>query len=113
MFDFIISANDAALVTTLEYNNLKMNHSRIEVYTPYDYADLYLQNRVSKFDFAVTFSSLEHAGLGRYSDPLNPFGDLEAMAQVLQSFYVKVMVGTICGDTPMYMCVRSYVCTRV
>ena len=34
------------------------------------------------FDFAVSFSSIEHCGLGRYGDPLNPFGDFEAVAQV-------------------------------
>jgi hypothetical protein len=69
-------------VTTLEYNNLKIDHRQIQIYTPYNYADLYLQSRSTQFDFAATFSSLEHSGLGRYSDPLNPYGDLEAMAQV-------------------------------
>ena len=77
-----VSVNNASRVTTLEYNDLTINHSQIQVYTPYDYADLYLQEPVQQFDFAVTFSSLEHSGLGRYSDPLNPYGDLEAMAQV-------------------------------
>ena len=32
-------------------------------------------------DFVVTYSSLEHSGLGRYGDKLNPAADLEAMAQ--------------------------------
>jgi hypothetical protein len=35
-----------------------------------------------KFDFAITFSSVEHTGLGRYGDALNPFGDYEAIAQI-------------------------------
>ncbi|CAK9303126.1 unnamed protein product [Gordionus sp. m RMFG-2023] len=34
------------------------------------------------FDFAISFSSIEHSGLGRYGDSLNPYGDLEAMAQI-------------------------------
>ena len=34
------------------------------------------------FDSVFSFSSLEHAGLGRYGDPLNPHGDVEAVAQV-------------------------------
>ena len=34
------------------------------------------------FDTVFTYSSLEHSGLGRYGDPLSPFGDLEASAQV-------------------------------
>ena len=29
----------------------------------------------------VTFSSLEHSGLGRYGDSLNPWGDLITMAK--------------------------------
>ena len=35
-----------------------------------------------QLDAVVTYSSLEHSGLGRYGDPLNPYGDLEAMAQI-------------------------------
>jgi len=29
-----------------------------------------------------SYSSLEHAGLGRYGDPLDPYGDMEAVAQM-------------------------------
>merc|ERR1712232_336924 len=35
-----------------------------------------------KFDGAASYSSLEHSGLGRYGDSLNPWGDLQAMARV-------------------------------
>jgi hypothetical protein len=31
-----------------------------------------------KYDVIVSFSSLEHDGLGRYSDPINPNGDIDA-----------------------------------
>eukprot|EP00921_Rhytidocystis_pertsovi_P017219 GHVQ01027063.1.p1 GENE.GHVQ01027063.1~~GHVQ01027063.1.p1 ORF type:complete len:540 (+),score=44.63 GHVQ01027063.1:378-1997(+) len=31
---------------------------------------------VAEYDFALSFSSLEHSGLGRYGDPLNPDGDI-------------------------------------
>ena len=34
-----------------------------------------------QFDGVVTFSSLEHSGLGRYGDQLNPWGDLIAMSK--------------------------------
>ena len=33
------------------------------------------------FDAVVSFSSIEHSGLGRYGDALNPWGDLIAAAQ--------------------------------
>ena len=34
------------------------------------------------FDVVFSFSSLEHSGLGRYGDPLAPYGDAEAVAQL-------------------------------
>ena len=34
------------------------------------------------FDVAVAFSGLEHDGLGRYGDPINPNGDLAAMREI-------------------------------
>ncbi|XP_065314528.1 uncharacterized protein LOC135923610 [Gordionus sp. m RMFG-2023] len=40
------------------------------------------KNHSLMFDFAISFSSIEHSGLGRFGDPLNPYGDLEAMAQM-------------------------------
>ena len=40
-----------------------------------------IEGKSTEFDAMVTFSSLEHSGLGRYGDPLNPWGDLIAMAQ--------------------------------
>ena len=33
------------------------------------------------FDVIVSFSSIEHDGLGRYGDPINPDGDLAAVAE--------------------------------
>ena len=35
-----------------------------------------------KFDAVVSYSSLEHSGLGRYFDMINPWSDLLTMAQV-------------------------------
>eukprot|EP00656_Telonema_subtile_P026736 TRINITY_DN2871_c0_g1_i4.p1 TRINITY_DN2871_c0_g1~~TRINITY_DN2871_c0_g1_i4.p1 ORF type:complete len:149 (+),score=24.45 TRINITY_DN2871_c0_g1_i4:104-550(+) len=33
------------------------------------------------FDAVATFSSVEHSGLGRYGDELNPWGDLQTIAR--------------------------------
>ncbi len=41
----------------------------------------YVQGTLEKFDIMVSFSSLEHSGLGRYGDELNPWGDLITMAR--------------------------------
>ena len=38
--------------------------------------------RGKRFDLIVSFSGLEHDGLGRYGDPLHPEGDLAAMAEI-------------------------------
>uniref|UniRef100_A0A914XVS8 DUF268 domain-containing protein n=1 Tax=Panagrolaimus superbus TaxID=310955 RepID=A0A914XVS8_9BILA len=35
-----------------------------------------------KFDFIVSFSSIEHSGLGRYGDPIDPIGDIREMNKI-------------------------------
>jgi len=35
------------------------------------------------YDLLVSFSGIEHSGLGRYGDPINPIGDFIAMEQML------------------------------
>lgn len=39
-------------------------------------------NSTAQWDFAFTYSSYEHDGLGRYGDPLNPSGDIESVQKV-------------------------------
>jgi len=34
------------------------------------------------FDFAISFSSVEHSGLGRYGDPVDPFADLTEVQKI-------------------------------
>jgi GR25 family glycosyltransferase involved in LPS biosynthesis len=60
--------------TTIEYNLPGYNHPKIQEIL---YFDLLKFNHT--FDAAVSISSFEHDGLGRYGDPLNPQGDLVAM----------------------------------
>ena len=74
--------NLGASVTTIEYTNIKIQHERVTTITPYLMAEHFINGQAAPFDTAVTYSSLEHSGLGRYGDPLSPFGDLEASAQV-------------------------------
>ena len=78
----ILLANGASHMTTLEYADIVSKDHRLDAYTPYDFADNYLDGEVELFDFGASFSSIEHSGMGRYTDPINPYGDLEAMAQV-------------------------------
>ena len=74
--------NGARDLMTLEYGWLTLDHPRLDTLTPYAFAERYLDGDTEYFDFGATFSSVEHSGLGRYGDPLNPYGDLEAAVQV-------------------------------
>ncbi|MEX0921049.1 MAG: DUF268 domain-containing protein [Candidatus Pacearchaeota archaeon] len=58
----------------LEYNKIDSKHPRV---IPIQNKDFIKNPR--KFDFGTSISSIEHDGLGRYGDPINPWGDLKAM----------------------------------
>ena len=57
----------AGKITTLEYNTYPTNHHNITTISPIEFAKLVNANQAPMFDAMVTFSSLEHSGLGRYS----------------------------------------------
>ncbi|VDK49772.1 unnamed protein product [Cylicostephanus goldi] len=40
------------------------------------------KNNLEKFDFAISFSSIEHSGLGRYGDNIDPNGDLREVTKI-------------------------------
>jgi len=70
----------AKSVTTIEYNRLEYNHPRITTITVEHF---YSSNqRIKLFDAVVAISSVDHDGLGRYGDPINPQGDVEAMREL-------------------------------
>ncbi|KAH7699971.1 Protein K06H6.1, partial [Aphelenchoides avenae] len=67
--------NGAKHITTVDYQEIKIEHPQMD----------FLSVTISlyeSFDFIVTFSSLEHSGLGRYGDPLDPFGDVKEMRKL-------------------------------
>ena len=69
-------------ITTIEYNKPESNHPYIKTIEYDDIYKLYSTNSIEeteKFDFVITYSSIEHSGLGRYGDPLNPNADIETM----------------------------------
>jgi len=57
---------------TVEYQEIYFEHPAIEVRTPNELKDI-------DVDFGISISSLEHSGLGRYGDPLDPDGDIAGM----------------------------------
>lgn len=71
----------AAHVTTLEYREIETYDPRMSAATPNAFAADFLSGRLEPFDVVVSFSSLEHSGLGRYGDALNPWGDIISVAK--------------------------------
>ncbi len=62
--------------TTIEYNKIVTDDPRLKILTVHEY-----EKNPKKFDVVISISSVEHDGLGRYGDPVNPNGDLEFMAK--------------------------------
>ena len=48
---------------------------------PADFRRQFRDKTLDVFDVIFSFSSLEHSGLGRYGDPLNPWADLMSVAE--------------------------------
>ena len=65
-------------VTTIEYNVPNADFDNLECK---DYFQ-YFEKNTKTFDAIVTFSSIEHSGLGRYGDPLDPNGDIKTMDNI-------------------------------
>jgi len=77
----ICLAHGAATVVTLEYAVIDSQHPNISTMTPEQMRKKYMNGQLESFDVIVSFSSLEHSGLGRYGDSLNPWGDLITVAR--------------------------------
>ena len=71
----------ARLVRTFEYSTIDVQHPRMVAEPCQAVASAALAGRLAPVDLIVSFSSLEHSGLGRYGDALNPDGDRDAVAQ--------------------------------
>ncbi len=74
-------AAGAASVVTLEYGAIKSSHPQVTTLTPSEMRQKYASGTLGEFDVILTMSSVEHSGLGRYGDALNPYGDLQAIAR--------------------------------
>ncbi|CAC5362041.1 unnamed protein product [Mytilus coruscus] len=68
-------------IVTLEYGRIESQHEQITTMVPSEYRRTFLDNSLGLFDAVVSFSSIEHSGLGRYGDALNPWGDLIVVAR--------------------------------
>ncbi|XP_052057634.1 uncharacterized protein LOC127698280 [Mytilus californianus] len=68
-------------IVTLEYGKIVSHIPNVKTMVPYEFRMAYLNKTLGEFDAVVTFSSVEHSGLGRYGDALNPWGDIIAVAR--------------------------------
>ncbi len=71
-----ICTSYGAKVTTIEYRTVDCSIPGLKVLKPDEFA-----KTPTRFDVVMSISSIEHDGLGRYGDPLNPTGDLKAMSE--------------------------------
>lgn len=77
----ILLARGADSVITIEYGAINSTVPEIITFLPDEFASKEL-NSTFLFDFVITVSSIEHSGLGRYGDALDPDGDIEAMDEI-------------------------------
>ena len=73
-YEAIAIANECEHCYVIEYQKRYLDHPMVTYLTVEEY-----NSNPIKFDCALSISSFEHDGLGRYGDPLNPNGDFEAM----------------------------------
>ncbi len=69
--------------TTIEYNKILTDDPRLTILTVEEFT-----KAPKKFDVVLSISSIEHDGLGRYGDPLDPSADLKFMKRV-KTLYLK------------------------
>lgn len=74
----ICLANQFTDITTSDYEVRKVEDGRIKFVHANDISD-------TKFDLIISFSSIEHDGLGRYGDPINPYGSFNAVDEFHES----------------------------
>lgn len=73
----------AEQVLTTEYRNVQIiGTDKLSVIHPIKFAENWIV-RKQMFDFAISFSSIEHSGLGRYGDPVDPIGDLREVMKTM------------------------------
>ncbi|CAD7973601.1 unnamed protein product [Amoebophrya sp. A120] len=101
----------AKQVITLEYGVIHSEHPNVKTMLPGEFLEAWKTGALPKFDVVSSFSSLEHSGLGRYGDALNPWGDV---LQVARSWCVtrdggNLVVGLPAGaDSLLWTAHRLY-----
>lgn len=99
-YEALLLASGAHHITTVEYNRLTYDHPNITTLLLSN-----LDTTKTHFNAVVSLSSFDHDGLGRYGDPINPDGDLEAMKTVQSVLneqgllFLTVPIGKECNSS--------------
>ena len=73
----------ASQITTLALTHRFWHEPKLVWHYLNDYLDILMKKRaIEQFDNAVSFSFIDHSGLGRFGEPLSPEGDLMTMKQL-------------------------------
>jgi len=79
--EVVLLARRPKEIVTLEYGNFRSEHPSWSFIRPDEFRQRYQAGTLPRFDLVFSFSSVEHSGLGRYGDPLNPWGDIITIAK--------------------------------
>lgn len=79
--EVVLLARKPKQILTLEYGNFKSEHPTWSFIRPQEFRHQYQAGSLPIFDLIFSFSSIEHSGLGRYGDPLNPWADIITVAE--------------------------------
>eukprot|EP01084_Bolivina_argentea_P094364 169637_1 len=74
----VLGLNISKYVTTTDYQLPLTNYQYIKTV---NIMDIKNNNNKYKYNIIISYSSIEHDGLGRYGDPLNPWGDFAALME--------------------------------
>ena len=91
---------------TIEYNKRLTDHPELTLMTVAEY-----EENPRTFDVILSISSLEHDGLGRYGDPINPNGDIQWMSKargMLRENGVLILAVPVGKDSLFWNAHRQY-----
>ena len=81
------------IVTTVEYNVPIVDYNNLNAISYWDFL-----KTSNIYDCIITYSSVEHSGLGRYGDPLDPNGDIKTMQDIHKNL---ISNGTLIWGAPV------------
>merc|ERR1711971_15277 len=77
----VLLSKNPRKVVTLEYGHYISEYPGFSFIRPDEFQAKFIAGTLDTFDAIFSFSSIEHSGLGRYGDTLNPWGDIIAIAE--------------------------------